>query len=151
MARRVFQGRGANMRVVGLVELRKKMLAAGDIAMATGMNVMFDGMQKAADLARQSAPKRTGDYAASLRAVSVDSETYTIVDTSDSSKSIGKGIFLGKKMKAAIGIWGKWYGWFLEYGTVRLPSRPHLRPAVRRVWKTMIRDALKQIVKDVSK
>ena len=150
MARRKFTGRGANMRIVGLVDLRKKMIASGDVAMAAGMNAMFNGMKEAADIARKTAPKDSGAYAASLRAVSVDSDTHTIMNT-DTGVGIGKGIFLGRKMKAAIGIWGKWYGWFLEYGTVRHPARPHLRPAVRKVWKATLRKSLGDIVDRVSR
>jgi hypothetical protein len=146
--RRIYTGRGGNMRIVGLAELRKKMTAAGDRAMAECMNTMLGGMKEAADMAataERARGKGTGEYADSLHAKMVDPDTNT------GAGGFKSKLFLGRKLKASVGIFGKWTGWFVEYGTFRTRAFPHIRHAVRRVWKRSLREALENMVKEVSK
>ncbi|MBA5779494.1 HK97 gp10 family phage protein [Stappia sp. F7233] len=93
-----------------------------------------------ADLARRLAPKRSGDYAASINAKKVEDGQATFVNTSRTPRGVST-TSRTISATAAWGIFASWIWTFLEFGTRNASAQPHIFPAYRLIRRRHLRRA----------
>ncbi len=102
--------------------------------------------EEIADLGRTLAPKRTGEYAASIKAKPIGE-----LDQAVSTRGGGLVGGLSGSGKYAAGVFAKWIWHLLEFGTVNAKAQPHILPAYRLLRKRAVGRMRRAMTKSIKK
>lgn len=103
----------------------------------------LEAAQELADAIRPRAPVRTGEYRASIQGDRLANRP--------GKNAIGQGLKGSTKDKNATGIFAKFTWRWLEFGTVKMPARPHIFPSYRARRKAIRRKIAGAVNKAVRK
>ena len=124
-------------RLQGSREIKKLLKAADKASVSAAMSEMKKAAEDAERIAKMNAPESDWNAWAFNKAVEAGS-----IAPCSYRNSIEAFSFKGRE---AYGIKGHYYGWFLEFGTPKIRAKPHIRPAIAKVRKTMCKKMLEAL------
>lgn len=108
--------------------------------------VKLQQMQRLATQVRAVAPHKTGKYSASIRAAYLSAYPSAVAKAQAAKTAPTTGARLptsgaNSVDPTAVGLFGAYIWAWLEFGTVKMPRRPHIYPTYR-AWRALMRRAM---------
>lgn len=103
----------------------------------------LEGAQELATRIKGRAPARTGDYRTSIQGDRLANRP--------KERAVGRGLKGQTKDPNATGVYAEFIWRFLEFGTVKMPARPHIFPTYRAYKKKLRRKMAGAVNKAVRK